>query len=585
MASVTGSAARGWLSATIAAAALSVGCGSSEPVPQFAPTDPAGSLFRPDHVVEVAIEIDPGGWEALRRQTRDWWDIAAAPSAKCMSQPFPKPFDWFPATITIDGERRESVAVRKKGLLGSLSDARPALKVRFDLTDLQLTFHGLKRLTLNNCVQDPTWLRQCLAYRVFAEAGIPVPWCNFAHLTVNGRDLGLYAHIESMDRRWVRRHFARDQGDLWEGEFSDFREDWLNTFELKGDVEDDDQTRVDRSRLAAVAAAVAPYITAAQIPIRLRGLIDFDEFVRLWAVEKILEHWDGYANNVNNFFVYDDPASGRLVFMPAGTDQITVPDPFDTTHPPVSVYATGVLSNRLYESTEGRLMYASKLTEMLDRAFHEQDLLAEIDRMQALITPVLARSGADLTAQAQAVESLRSWVRGRRAVLMENLRGGPPEWQQPLMASFCRNLVGSIEGTFATTFGTNMEPDSFLTGSGTITGTYWRTDLGIYRVGAQAGYDRNAQSAPWPVVTMTGLSNDGSSYDVSIAVNPEQFRDGTSGPFNSDHAWGSLGRWSPIARQWIFVGGFVSGRVELDQAGLAPGSPVTGRFTARVIRW
>jgi len=32
----------------------------------------------------------------------------------------------------VDGVRRERVAVRKKGFIGSLDDERPALKVRFD---------------------------------------------------------------------------------------------------------------------------------------------------------------------------------------------------------------------------------------------------------------------------------------------------------------------------------------------------------------------------------------------------------------------------------------------------------------------
>ena len=76
-----------------------------------------------------------------------------------------------------------------------------------------------------------------------------------------------------------------------------------------------------------------------------------------------------------------------------------------------------------------------------------------------------------------------------------------------------------------------------------------------------------------------------SARDVWIAVNPEQFRGGTSGPFSSEYASGGLGRWIPRTQQWIYIGGFVSGRVELDQAGLAAGSPVTGRFSARVIRW
>jgi hypothetical protein len=570
----------------VAAGLLLAACGSEEPASPFAPTDPAGRLFEPDHVVEVAIEMAPGDWDALRRQGRTWWDVAAAENGACLVQPFPKPFDWFPASITVDGVRRDKVAVRKKGFLGSLDDERPALKVRFDRYVGGQTLAGLERLTLNNSFQDPTWLKQCLAYRVFEKAGIPVPWCNFAHVVVNGRDLGLYVHLESQDRRWVRRHFEKDQGDLWEGELSDFRTEWLGTFEKKGDVEDDDQTKVDRGTLAEVADAVAAGRPDAQVLSRLGELVDLDNFFRFWAVEKVLEHWDGYSNNANNFFLYRDPATSKFVFAPTGTDQITVPDPYSTWKPPVSVYATGALSNRLYGIGETRRRYAATLRQVLDEAFREDDLLAEIDRMQALVAPVLARSGAEVASgQAGAVDELRAWVRGRRGVLLKDLEGGPPEWQQPMKQSICVDLAGEIEGAFGTSFGTKGAPDAFRTGNGALAGVYRRATLSIRRVGSTAGYDTNAQADPWPVVDVTAEAADGTYYTIWIGVNPARFHAGASGPFDGTFAWGGLGNWNPRTWKWTYLGGFVDGWLEIDRAGLATGSPVAGRFRARVIAW
>jgi hypothetical protein len=574
------------LAALAAAAVLAGACGSDEPASLFAPTDPAGRFFEPDHVVEVSIEIAPGDWDALRRQTRDWWDVVAAPDGACMVQPFPKPFDWFSASITVDGLRRDRVAVRKKGFLGSLDEDRPALKVRFDRFVEGQSLNGLPRLTLNNSVQDPTWLKQCLAFRVFEKAGVPVPWCNFAHVTVNGRDLGLYVHLESQDRHWVRRWFEEDDGELWEGEYSDFRTGWLDTFEKKGDVEEDDQTKVDRGSLAEVAAAVAPGTPDAQVRPRLEELVDLDGFMRFWAVEKVLEHWDGYANNVNNFFLYDDPATSRLVFAPAGTDQITVPDPFSSVRPPVSVYSTGAVANRLYGIAETRQLYVAKIREVLDRAFREDDLLSEIDRMQGVIAPVLVRAGSEaVAAQAAAVEELRSWIRERRDVLMKDLEAGPPDWRQPLKGSVCVDLAGEIEGTFVTTFGTNREPDAFGTGSGTIVAEYRHKTLALRRVGAQAGYDKNAQADPWPVVDITAEATDGTYYNIWIGIDPVRFRAGERGAFDGSFAWGGMGQWNPRTWTWTYLGGFIDAGVELEQAGLEPGSPVRGRVRSRVVKW
>ena len=179
---------------------------------------------------------------------------------------------------------------------------------------------------------------------------------------------------------------------------------------------------------------------------QLAQAIELDEFLRFWASEKVLEHWDGYANNLNNFLLYRDPARERFVFIPSGTDQVTVPDPFSETKPPVSVYSTGLLANRLYAAPEGRQEYAAAVRDVLERAFRESELLAEVDRMQVLVTPVLARSGYDTTAHATAVEALRGWIRGRRGVLLADLQNGPPEWRQPLKQSFCVDLAGRPRG-------------------------------------------------------------------------------------------------------------------------------------------
>jgi hypothetical protein len=578
------SAARSTLAAVAVVAAA--GCGSQEPVAPFAPTDPAGRLFDPDHVVEVSLEIAPADWETLRRQNRTWWDVAAAPDKACLVQPFAKPFDWFAATATVDGTRRERVAVRKKGFLGSLNADRPALKVRFDRFVAGQTLAGLQRLTLNNSVQDPTWLKQCLAYRVFERAGLPVPYCNFAHVTVNGRDLGLYVHVESIDRRWVRRYFPRDEGDLWEGEMSDFRRDWLGTFEKKGDVEDDDQRAVDRKTLAEVANAVATSTPDGQVRPKLEELVDLDGFMRFWATEKVLEHWDGYANNVNNFFLYRDPATSRFVFSPAGTDQIAVPDPFSARTPPVSVYANGMLANRLYAIPETRQKYAAALREVLDRAFEEKDLLAEIDRMQSVVSPVLARQGVEIAAsQARAVEELRRWVRNRRSVLLKDLEAGPPEWSQTPKESICVDLAGQVAGAFGTSFGTGTVDDAFRTGNGSLSGTYRRATLAIRRVGSKAGLDRNAQTNPWPVVDMTAEAADGTYYTLWVGVHPERFRAGETGAFDGLFAWGGIGNWNPRTWTWTYLGGFVDGSLQIDAAGLGDGAPVVGRFSARVIKW
>ena len=69
--------------------------------------------------------------------------------------------------------------------------------------------------------------------QIFADAGLPVPRCNFATVAVNGEDLGLYVHIESVKDAFVERNFSDASGNLYEGTLSDFRPGWRGTYAKK----------------------------------------------------------------------------------------------------------------------------------------------------------------------------------------------------------------------------------------------------------------------------------------------------------------------------------------------------------------
>ena len=137
---------------------------------------PSDAYFALNRVLDVSIEIAPEDWDRLRGQTRTLADILVG--ADCLDSPADDIFTWFEATVTVDGEAHTQVGVRKKGFLGSLSKVKPALKVRFDkFVDGQLLGGAMKRLTLNNAQQDPSLINTCMAYHVFAAAGLPAPRC------------------------------------------------------------------------------------------------------------------------------------------------------------------------------------------------------------------------------------------------------------------------------------------------------------------------------------------------------------------------------------------------------------------------
>ena len=68
-----------------------------------------------ERVLEVVIEIDPEDWDTLRHQTRTFEDLMAEIEKYQLSRPFASIYDWFPATVTIDGETHTEVGCARRG--------------------------------------------------------------------------------------------------------------------------------------------------------------------------------------------------------------------------------------------------------------------------------------------------------------------------------------------------------------------------------------------------------------------------------------------------------------------------------------
>ncbi len=425
--------------------AIAAGCG----VPALAPAllaEPEGQVdtgeppssapyFALDHVLDIAVEMAPADWDALRRQTRTLDDWRAESKAHCLAQPFANIYSWFPAKVTVDGETHTDVGVRKKGFVGSQSKGKPALKIRFDKYVAGQTLGGvLERMTLNNGIQDPSLIRTCLAYQVFAAAGVPAPRCNFATVAVNGENRGLYIHVEDI-RSLVERTFASAQGNLYEGMHSDFRPEWRGTFEKKTNQEIDDWSDID----AVVAALQDPSDAA------LGDAVDLDRFLTFWATEGLIRHWDGYAGNRSNYWFYREP-DGLFVFMPWGVDLTFA---HDALVPPVywnlppSVLAHGILAYRLYHDDAQRTAYVDRLQELLATVWNEEELLQSIDEMADIVQQHALLS--QLTPAAADTEQVRRFVRERRSDILADLTPEPPDWPHSLLPGVCQRGGWSMD--------------------------------------------------------------------------------------------------------------------------------------------
>ena len=527
------------------------------------------AMFDPDTLLDIAIEMAPADWESLRHQTRSILDVLGA---SCLEEPPTRPFTYFAATVTVNGDIVTDVGVRKKGFFGSLSTTKPSLKVKFSEYIDEQRYSGLQRMTLNNAISDPSYVKQCLGYALFADAGVPAPRCNFATVSVNGESLGLYVHVESIKKRFLARHFSDNDGNLYEGALSDFRPGWVDTFQRKTNDAD-----LDRSDIEALVPAMS--VSDDELLAALDPLVDVDAFIDMWAAELLIMHADGYARNTNNFYLYREAQSGKFHFIPWGIDSIMFADgilPWEEELPPTSIWAEGVLSRRLYALPETRARYFDRLEELLE-AWDEAALVDEIDRMEELLTPHLdAETDTNFAA---AVDSVRDFVNGRQAILETALAGAEPGWDGALRDPWCIDEIGTVSATFSTTFGTITDEDPFASGSGTLNVTVNGVPFVPVNVGSKSGYDEESGAAAIQVVAW--LDDDTALILHMVIPDRDNFAPGT------------------LAVDWTTVSGYVvrilfppdsdpvgevvamvgEGTLWLTAASTTPGAPVSGSMS------
>jgi spore coat protein H len=339
-------------------------------------------LFAEPAVRHLRIEIPKEGLNTLSQYT--WKNRKQIPRA------------YVHATVHEGAVTWTNVAIHLKGAYGSFRslDDKPGLTLKFDEFVNHQHFHGLQKISLNNSVQDPSYLSHNIASRLFAQAGVPTPRVDYATVELNGRYLGLYLLVEGWNKQFLKRHFKNVQGNFYDfGGAHDIDKPTLASF-------GNDPT--NHSALAAVVAAAKLKDHSRRIS-EMRKVLDMDRFLSMAALDTLIWNWDGYANNKNNYRSFVDLDQNRVVLFPHGIDMT-----FSKADAPIVTGRAGLIMRALMETTEGRNLYLNRLRELRTNVFNVPAILELADQINERLRPVLAKDGT-LSRQ----QSVAGWYRTR----------------------------------------------------------------------------------------------------------------------------------------------------------------------------
>ena len=278
--------------------------------------------------------------------------------------------------VVIDGEAYQNTAIRAKGntsltMVSSMDSDRYSFKLEFDHYDSGRTYYGLDKLSLNNIIQDTTYMKDYLTYQMMGAFGVDAPLCSYVYITVNGQDWGLYLAVKGVEDGFLRRNYGNDSGELYKPDSMSFgggrgngREfDMKNVMDFSENgsfpsppeaqpfdstqntseserhrgggpgggmgsddvklryIDDDpdsysnifqnaktDITKADQARLIASLKALSEGES-------LEGVLDIDEVLRYFVVHNFVRNGDSYTGSmVHNYYLYEE--EGRLSMIP-----------------------------------------------------------------------------------------------------------------------------------------------------------------------------------------------------------------------------------------------------------------------------
>jgi spore coat protein H len=334
----------------------------AEDVPKTKPSKPipALDLFVQGDIPRIRLELSEEAMDQLRQKPRK-----------------------YVSGRVVEGKRvYTNVAIRLKGAQGSFRsvDDRPAFTVNFDRLAPGQTFHGLKKLHLNNSVQDSSFLAEKLCREMFEAAGVPAPRAGHALVSLNARNLGLFVLVEGVNKQFLKRHFSDAGGNVYDGHAQQDVNQRLR-------INSGDEPK-DRSRLTALAAAAELKDLNARRT-ALEQTLDVERFLSFMALEVILSHWDGYSLGRNNFRIFHDREANRMVFLPQGLDQ---------TFQPRNIAAvpamSGLVAKSVMEVPEFRQRFRARQMELLTNTLRADIWVKRLRQVAAQVERELEIEGS-----------------------------------------------------------------------------------------------------------------------------------------------------------------------------------------------
>jgi len=335
-----------------------------------------------------------------------------------------------PATLVAERQDYGYVRVRYRGEWARSWPKKP-LKIFFTRDK---PFEGHRSLNLNSAWRDPAFVRETLAYQVYAACGVPASRSRMVRLHVNGQFRGLYVEVEQVDEALLRR-FNLNGATLFKAISDNNQADERDlgsevSFAAHyGNETDKDEGLGELRQFCHDLARTTNTLDF------FNRRVDVEKYINYLAAIVLVQHWDGF--NKNHYLVHDRRGSGKWFVIPWDLDR-TLGDHwrggFDTANLSVllgtrqlpAVTGWNRLQDRFINEPVLRTRFLERLEELLEKEFTPAKLFPILDQLESELSADAALdrrrwSGPDEDLHS-GIAGVKSFIQRRRAFLQAELK-------------------------------------------------------------------------------------------------------------------------------------------------------------------
>lgn len=283
-------------------------------------------VFNQNEVQRLDFVIEADYWQAMQEDVESLYggNVMGATETPI----------YVPAQMFHNGKQWYDVGLRYKGnstLRDAYQNGSGKLPFRIEMNHFESenpningqTFHGFTQLSLSSNYRDDSYIHEKVAADVFRSFGVPAPQTAFYRIYIDHGDgpiyFGLYTMVEvAFDTPMLDTQFGSSYGNCYkpDGEGARFNDLGLITSTSFPNKNNEGASLDDINSFVTALLSDTRTSDPGQWRSDLEQTLDVNQFLKWLAVNTTIQNWDTYGKMTHNFYMYNNPSTNKLVWMP-----------------------------------------------------------------------------------------------------------------------------------------------------------------------------------------------------------------------------------------------------------------------------